>query len=256
MNNKNNNVNLINTIIKYLSIFSKERKTGIYEPKLISKPNGKRILVLSPHFDDEVIGCGGTIAKHIKSGDDVSIIYFTDGTNSIPDIKNKKKIKEIRKNESLNAMKIMGVKNISFLDQIDGRLIPNKKSINMIIQILKKSNPDIVYLPWFFDNHFDHLNTNKVFFESCKNYGFDFNICAYEVWTPLIPNIIVDIGDVFELKQKALLCFKSQLRYNDYIRIFTGLNMYNTRYNLNGESYAEAFLYLSAREYFKLMNLL
>src|SRR3989338_10764489 len=93
----------------------------------------KNILVVAAHPDDEVLGCGGTIIKHVKSGDEVSLIVFTDGVTSrnykpgISEAELKricsKKIK-IRKKEFYNAAKVMGIKekNISFYDLPDNRM--------------------------------------------------------------------------------------------------------------------------------------
>ncbi|PIN95744.1 hypothetical protein COU56_00655 [Candidatus Pacearchaeota archaeon CG10_big_fil_rev_8_21_14_0_10_31_9] len=236
--------------------FKSEIRTAVYTPKLIDRPNGKKILVISPHFDDEIIGCGGTLTKHVIAGGNVSVVYLTDGTNGIPDIKNKKLVSRIRKKESIEALRVIGVKKFYFLDEVEGSVKLSKKTIKSMLKIFNNIRPDLVYLPWFLDNHYDHLKANKVLFDVCKVYGFDFNICAYEVWTPLTTNLIVDIGEVFEIKKKALLCFKSQLKYNDYIRSISGLNQYRTIQNLKSKSYAEAFLYLSAREYFNLFKLM
>ena len=251
-----------NVFLRYVrnfySIFKDEIKTFIYAPKIVDKPIGKNILVIAPHFDDEIIGCGGTLAKHINAGDNVSVVYLTDGTNGIPNIKNKGLINRIRKKESLEALKVIGVKRYYFLDEVDGTIKIKKKTIKNLNRIITNLKPDLLYLPWFFDNHVDHVKANKVLFLACKSYGFNFNICAYEVWTTLIPNIVVDIREEFDIKKKALSCFKSQLKYNDYIRAISGLNQYRTIQKLDGRSYAEAFLCLPAREYFnlfKLMNL-
>ena len=249
-----NNLNFIKFINHYLKIFGNERKIFIFKPMLVSKPNGKNVLVISPHFDDEVIGCGGTLVKHLNAGDNVSVVYLTDGTNGIPDIKNKKLVTKIRKKESIEALKVIGVKKYYFLDEVEGAIIINIKTIKNLNKIMTHLKPDLVYLPWFMDNHVDHMKTNKVLFEVCKNYRFSFNICAYEVWTPLIPNIIIDIGKEFEIKKKALLCFKSQLKYNDYTKSILGLNQYRAIYNLNSKSYGEAFLFLSSMDYFKLFK--
>ena len=48
-------------------------------PTIVKKPKGKNILVLAPHMDDEIIGCGGVICKHIQNGDSVAVVYFTRG---------------------------------------------------------------------------------------------------------------------------------------------------------------------------------
>jgi len=46
-------------------------------PTIVKKPKGKNILVLAPYMDDEIIGFGGVICKHIQNGDSVAVVYFT-----------------------------------------------------------------------------------------------------------------------------------------------------------------------------------
>jgi len=59
-------------------------------PKLIDKPAGKNILVLAPHPDDEVIGCGGTLYKHFLAGAEITVVYMTDGRKGDPLLFNQK----------------------------------------------------------------------------------------------------------------------------------------------------------------------
>jgi hypothetical protein len=54
-------------------------KVNKYNPAILWRPEGRRFVVLAPHMDDEVIGCGGTLYKHIQGGAIVTVIYMTDG---------------------------------------------------------------------------------------------------------------------------------------------------------------------------------
>lgn len=234
--------------------FRKERRAALFPPMLVVKPRGTRVLVLSPHFDDEVIGCGGTLIKHILDGDTVSVVYLTDGTNGTPDIADRAEGARIRRKESETAMRLLGIKDLYFLSEAEGSPEIQKETHATLARILTERQPDLVYLPWFGENHADHLKTNLIFIDLIAYLQKECLVCAYEVWTPLLPNIMVDIGSVFEQKMSALECFTSQLKHNNYRRIVEGLNLYNTRYCLNGESYAEAFLFTSAREYRKLSH--
>ena len=81
----------------------------------------KRVAIIAAHPDDEVLGCGGTIAKHSAQGDTVDVLFFTDGESSRPnytvsDIKKRKK-------SALTALKFLGVKGkIEFLNYPDNAL--------------------------------------------------------------------------------------------------------------------------------------
>ena len=226
----------------------------IYRPKVVDKPEGKKILVLSPHFDDDVIGCGGTLHKHILSGDEVTVIYFTDGREGDPDNPDKNLVETIRKEEARRATGILGIKNLIFLDEPDTQLKANKKLLRTLAEIFDKLRPDLVYLPSFVENHIDHLELNRIFFRLVKQLNREFNVCAYEAWTPVPPNIIVDIGQVISKKEQALKEYKSQIKQVDYVNTTLALNRYRSVMNLQGRSYAEAFFFTTCKEYVDLME--
>lgn len=226
----------------------------IYQPKVVDKPEGKKILVFSPHFDDDVIGCGGTLHKHILSGDEVTVIYFTDGREGDPEFSDKKMLEAIRKEEARRATGILGINNLIFLDEPETQLKANKKLLRTLAEIFDKLRPDIVYLPSFIDNHIDHLELNRIFFRLVKQLNMEFNVCAYEAWTPILPNIIVDIGQVIAKKEQALKEYKSQIKQVDYVNTTLALNRYRSVMNLQGRSYAEVFFFTTCKEYADLIK--
>jgi len=244
------NITLRN-IQKVVDIFG-ARGGPVDLPVLVKVPAGQNVLILAPHFDDETIGCGGTIRKHILRGNRVCVVYVTDGRKGIPELRDKKKVTEIRREESKRAMEILGVKDIYYLDEIDMAKGIKVNSITALSKIIDQIKPDLIYLPWFLDNHVDHVKTNELLRRVYETSDRKFNVCAYEVWTPIIPNMVVDIGEIIELKKKALSCFESQLKQVDYLSTAIALNRYRSCYIHGGRSFVEAFLYLKAQEYFSL----
>ncbi len=238
----------------YLKCFMKPTNL-ITIPKVVKKPSGKRILVLAPHFDDDVIGCGGTLYKHTQAGDMVTIVYLTDGRLGDPTNPDKDMVTQLRKEEAREATSILGIKDLIFLDQRETNLIVTDELVNCLSKIFKQFGPDLVYLPSFLDNHIDHLALNRVFLEVAGKLKIKFNICAYEVWTPLLPNIIVDIGDIILIKEEALKQYKTQIKQVDYVATTIALNRYRSITNHKGRSFCEAFFFCSLREYVSIILL-
>src|SRR4249920_3854166 len=91
-------------------------KTVKYNSALVWEPEGSRILVLAPHMDDEVIGCGGTLVRHIRNGAEVTIVFMTNGRyGSKKAQENKVDHKEAdlvqtRKSEAMLALKTLNVR--------------------------------------------------------------------------------------------------------------------------------------------------
>lgn len=213
---------------------------------------GKTVWILSPHPDDDAIGCGGTIIKHIQMGHCVRIVYLCSGDKGIKSEHADKAIK-IRKKEAQNAALIMGVSpnNLYFFDIPDETL---KNNLDVAVVKLKDLfntyQPDIVYLPSFLDRHNDHLATNDIIKKCALKNTL---ISAYEIWTPIVPNRIVDISTSIIQKQKAINAHISQIKALEYDKAILGLNQYRAKmYTKKNMEYAEAFLALKWDEYITL----
>lgn len=237
----------------YFGTFIRPRNL-ITIPQLVEKPSGKRIVVLSPHFDDDIIGCGGTLHKHVLARENVSVIYLTDGREGDPSMSDKNAVEKLRKNEAKNATKTIGVADIIFLDQPETRLKTTHTLLKRLRDIFIELKPDLLYIPSFLENNIDHFEANRILLNLSKKSAFDMTVAAYEVWTPLVPNFIVDITSVMPVKEKALLQYKTQLRQVDYAGVTLALNRYRSALNMKGIGYAEAFFIASWKEYINLMK--
>jgi len=201
-------------------------------------PESGRVLVLSPHIDDDVIGAGGCLRKHVRAGDFVKIVYFADCT-------------EARVREAEEAAAIIGVSDLEFLGYESKRLLECRGLDDRLSVILKDYGPDIVYLPSLFDRHNDHLAVNHLLAAIHDQFHFNFTVCAYEVWTALVPNLVVDITDSVAEKKHALSRYKSQLASNDWVEAATSLNRFRGVTSGAG-TYAEGFMRFSMKEYYRI----
>ena len=230
------------------------RKDLVFFPKLIERPECRRGLVLSPHCDDDVIGLGGLLHRLARDRDSLTILYFA-GT-STSEGEGAGSIGARRREEAQKATAILGIEapDLVFLDQPDGGLCPSPELIDRLVRILAEKSPEVVYLPWFLENHVDHVAVNAVFGEAWGRWRSPCTVYAYEVWTPLFPNRIVDITPDVEIKKKALSQYASQLDRVDYVGTTLALNRYRSVTNLKGRGFAEAFLCLGVREYLDLFS--
>ncbi len=218
----------------------------VFVPELIRHPEGEKVLVLSPHCDDDVIGLGGLMHFHARAGHAVTVVYMTTPASGDKGGSNRG---EVRKQEARKATELLGGFNLVFLDQPEGTRSPGGGLIRRFGRILQDTRPDVVCLPWFLDNHVDHLAANDllVHASSCCQPGC--LVYAYEVWTPLMPNRLLDITEVAGIKRKALAAYGSQLSDVDLVRTTLGLNQYRSMTHLKGAGYAEAFLRMNLSDY-------
>lgn len=213
------------------------------------------ILVVAPHHDDEVIGCGGTIFKHYKKNDKVWVVYVTAGWSGIPKIKSKEKAIKIREREAHNACKILGVQKAIFLRE-DDRNIYNKKGkiIQELIKIIRDIKPNLIYAPHLEEKDIEHRITYEAIKEATWLSRSPYlpkpdqptksikTIYLYEVWTPIKDYFTrEDITSVVDIKVKALLAYKSQSEYLNLVDAIIGLNMYRGSMVGTNKKFAEVF---------------
>jgi len=223
-------------------------------PEVLPLPPGQRVLVLSPHFDDDVLGCGGTLRKHVRAGHRVTVVYFTDGRQGDPSVADKALVGAMRKEEARRATGLLGIGDLVFLDEPETRLRPRAGLVRRVAEIVARTAPDVIYVPSFLESHVDHFEVNRILLQVATRAALQCHVCAYEVWTPLLPNAVVEISDVVEEKRRAVEAYASQIRQVDYVGTILGLNRYRSMAVLNGRGYAEAFLLTQAPDYLALLR--
>ena len=250
---------LSRTARPYLNAYGLLRVTKIYNKSAIEwQPSNERIVVLAPHMDDEVIGCGGSIARHIQCGSPVTVVFLTDGrrggkSEGAPE--QLAGVAETRKNEARLALGELGVTQVVYLDAEDGQLSATPELAAALRRALQVAKPDIVYLPFFLEEHPDHRAASSLLAEAVRGTRLDFRCHGYEVWTPLFPNCLVKIDVAIEAKRRALAHYQSQLAEADYLHTALGLNAYRSSALLDPDCrFAEAFCAVSLTQYLQLFR--
>jgi LmbE family N-acetylglucosaminyl deacetylase len=198
----------------------------------------------SPHFDDETLGCGGTIIKKKRAGAEVKIVFITDGSRSHSHLISRNKLKHIRANEALAASRILGLaeNDVIFLDYEETELAKHRDSaIQKVKEILFLQHPSEIFVPHGKEHNLDHLETNRILMSALQTYKSKIAIYEYPIWlwyNPILYNPIptfrevpksfkegliswlsfakdfrcyVYIGNVLSLKRRALSQYKSQM---------------------------------------------
>ncbi len=212
----------------------------------------ENIIVFAPHPDDDIIGCGGSIARRLQLGNKVSIVYLTSGdAGSLKYIK--RRMTQIREEEARKAAALLGVDELYFFRNPDGYLEFKRENLVKIINLLREKRPQAVYIPHGKDQVRDHWVTHDLVVEACRRAAGPWfqecegppwsvaNIFAYEIGTPLQePNCVEDISEFMEVKLDALRLHRSQLEQIRYDEAIKGLNRY--RGIMTGEGdYCECF---------------
>tara|TARA_B100000959_G_scaffold280150_1_gene341482 strand:- start:683 stop:1459 length:777 start_codon:yes stop_codon:yes gene_type:complete len=219
-------------------------------PSLLNLDNINKILVLAPHPDDDAVGCGGTLIRLTEKGCYGETVFFTNGRKNITDERNE--IAEIRRSEALRGSKKIGIKNSHFLNYCDSRLKQDNNVVDFVLSCLNDLKPDMVFTPFFIDNHPDNTKTAKILALAANQYNGDFLCCCYELWSTLTPNYIVDTTSFMEKKIAAIKIHESQTKETDLVDLAKGLNRYRAIASGQPIQYAEAFFVASKKDFIKM----
>lgn len=204
-------------------------------------PTG-RVLVLAPHPDDEVFGCGGAIMQHLAQGQSVQVVILTDGQAAMPYQHETYRTAYIsqRQQESLQAAKILGYGKPTFFDISDRNLQRTDTLLERLSTLITSDNIQHLYAPSFFEIHPDHIALAKIAIELVQRHS-NIQLIMYEVGMPLMPNRLFDLTHFWERKKAAMACFNSQLALQNYDKHIAGLNTYRAYTLPQSVKAAEAF---------------
>ncbi|HEX6160734.1 MAG TPA: PIG-L family deacetylase, partial [Thermoanaerobaculia bacterium] len=212
-------------------------------PYEASSLRGERLLVLAPHPDDEVIGCGGLVAQHLREGRSVRIVIATDGAQA-GDAAG-------REEESRRGIARLGEgAEVEFLRFPDRAL--DDAVAARLREELTTFRPDLIAVPSPIEIHPDHLALARAFCDLVQRDELLWGelaaarVAFYEVSQPLRPNTLVDITDVADLKFAGIDEHRSQTALRDYSSFARGLNSYRAMTLPPATTYAEAYSVMSA----------
>ncbi|MBL7085874.1 MAG: PIG-L family deacetylase [Candidatus Cloacimonetes bacterium] len=216
-----------------------------------------RILVVAAHPDDEILGCGGTVARLIKEGYESYTLILGEGITSrdkIRDRKNREKEISTLKNQIKKANDIIGVKEVITYDFPDNRFdtVPFLDIVKIIKKVKNKIKPEIIFTHYEKDLNIDHQITFKAVLTATRPIKdevvkeiYSFEILSSTEWNyPLTfsPNIFYDISDTIEIKQKAMSEYKAELREYPHPRSLKGIKLNAESWGMRvGINFVESF---------------
>lgn len=183
--------------------------------KEIQINESERIMVLSPHVDDESIGLGGTLIKYGQAGNKMSLVYLTDGSGSTSNKSLEETIEE-RRQEGIQVEKSYGFESLYFLDQVDGDLNANEDGLlESLKRIIEKERPDSIFTPFLIDGNRDHIETTRLLSKVLdESQVLPKNIYLYQVNNFIHPSLVNTISrldeEVSKIKDGKYEIFKSQ----------------------------------------------
>jgi N-acetylglucosamine malate deacetylase 1 len=235
---------------------SRRRSPGVpFERRSdVEEGDEMRVVVVAPHPDDEVIGCGGSIARHVAAGDTVTVIvviarersFFDTGTSDA----------ELAA-ELAEACRVLGVADYVHLDEASRDVRIDRRLVTTLAGHFRRIVPDVVYVPHAGEGDREHQLVGDLGLQALWMAREPFFpeagpvqipspelVLGYEVWTPMAQfQHVVDISDQIEVKAAAMRAYASQTTIRDYESAIRGLGAYRGATTI-GRGFAEVFTVL------------
>ena len=213
------------------------------------------VLIVAAHADDEVLGCGGSIARHVARGDIVNVIYMADGVTSRSQI-DKVALKQ-RQVAAEKAQKILGINSAYYLGFPDNKMdtLSILDVVKSLEEIIQEFNPESIYTHHYGDLNVDHRVTHQAVMTACRPLPgssvkqiYTFEVMSSTEWAspgslPFLKNYFVDISAFMDIKQEALNAYALEMRKAPHSRSIENI-MFQARHNgpCVGIEAAEAFM--------------
>lgn len=217
-------------------------REAFYVPYQPTPLQARRVLVLAPHADDEVFGCGGSLARLATDGAEIEVIIISQDQSG-----------NDRLGESCAAAAVLGYPPPTQWEFTDRGLEAAVAELTQeVSETLERSRPDLVFAPSAWEMHPDHRAACSAALKACRDYadaaqargeGVELRLALYEIGLPLAVTDFSDITPVLEQKRRAMQCFVSQLANQRYAEQIEGLNTFRS-YTLGKQVRAAEALHL------------
>jgi LmbE family N-acetylglucosaminyl deacetylase len=211
-------------------------------PGTTTEITARRVLVVAPHFDDEVLGCGGLLAQVAGSGGEARALFLTDGGGGVEAVADPEAYRRRRRQEAEAVVELLGLAGADYLDLPDGQLEHRLVELSQALQeALERHRPQLLLVPSPLEATGDHQAAFRALYdllaplrgsaEGLTGLGpqaADLEIFLYEVNHPFYPQVLVDVSPQLDLLARAMELYGSQQERHDYLAAGVGLRRYRT----------------------------
>lgn len=216
------------------------------------------ILVIVAHPDDEILGVGATIAKHVQNGDNCTGLILGEGMTSRydkRDLADVSKIEELHK-DIFQAAKVIGYEKVYLENLPDNRFdsVDLLDIIKIVEKYIEEIKPDVIYTHHIGDLNVDHRRTYEAVLTASRPIGENYvkEIYAFETvssteWnfqleSSFRPNLFIDITDTLSIKLQAIKHYETEMRDFPHPRSLENLEAVAKKWgSVISRQYAEAF---------------
>lgn len=218
-------------------------------PDTAQRVSAESVLVLAPHPDDEVLGCGGLLLQLVDAGAAVRVLFLTDGSGAAEEVDDRDAYVALRRREVAAVAGQLGLAGVDHLEVVDGALGEHQEAAaSAIRRALLSQRPDLLLVPSPLEASRDHRAAFAAVHrlltpllrgtprgtdeddhtDPLAELAPDLDILVYEINRPAYPDLLVDVSDEMERLGKAMDLYASQGERRGYWRASRGLRAYRT----------------------------
>lgn len=209
-------------------------------PGWTERVRAESALIVAPHYDDEVLGCGGLAAQLAASNTRVRVLFLTDGSGGVEEIADRDAYRARRRQEADEAVKALGADGCDVLDLPDGALGRHlDEAVEGLRRAVLSQRPDLLLVPHPLEVTRDHQaafaavhrllsplrDADRGEFENALR---GLRVLLYEVNHPGHPDLLVDVTAEEGALEAAMACYGSQEERHPYLNAALGLRRFRT----------------------------
>jgi LmbE family N-acetylglucosaminyl deacetylase len=231
---------------------------GLSPPRAVDVEDWARraSVVLSPHPDDEIIGCGGTLLDLTARGAAVTIVQVTDGSDSAAFLDEPEAFRtQVRLDEAKAVAGRLNARELMCLRADNRALRPTAELRGRIRETIERTRASLVFAPSFTDIHPDHQTVLRLLAGSLGEMTGPLpEVALYEVWSLVAPTHVHDVGPRMPEIQELLLLYETALKVDDYVHLVAERLVFNSYEHRGAPGYVEGFQVLTGARFLELAS--
>ncbi len=180
---------------------------------------GADVLVLAPHPDDELIGCGGTIGLLARAGARVTVVQATDGSASAAFLDEPEPVRrQVRLDEATRVAQAAGIARTIFWREDNQAFVYRPELVTRLRGTLEEVNPALIFVPFVTDIHPDHVLLARILGEALEDWSRPgTQVFGYEIWSRVPANAWCDVTAIMPEFLDWILLYETAMKVDDFV---------------------------------------